>query len=477
MNRSPAGKRATVDAAVAAAANPFKPNLRFSGLCNADGISIAAISRESLARVSEVYVGCCDAATFICAYGGATMGMHASTISVQPHPGGLIRHAEPILATPTLLAKVRGIGCLDWACLEILQHGSNPIDRNKGKIAVVQRCISRTPVTHSAVTQTHTCAARHVQEVNIHVTTTQLMCKAPNGTWCTHATADLLVYTNIHHSPAHQQSAGGTHTHARSARLLHLSRGCTAQMSKATVQQRYFAISKRILITSSALLADPTGTSCCRLAELTGDTALDNAALLRGADSLCQPPAPAVSQQTSAADEPEDSLDPALAMDSLFANIDQITAAEAAAKARAATMTPATTAPAEAPGTSAAAGAYLAPADSKRPFNAGRGSSSAMRGSSSARGGIHSNRQAAAAEAAAGAGKGHKQHGGRASSSSRQAAAAAATPAAANPDREATAGEAAVHQHRGRARNRSEREAEAAAQAPADGNGAVSGEE
>ncbi|KAF6251473.1 hypothetical protein COO60DRAFT_1704788 [Scenedesmus sp. NREL 46B-D3] len=291
MNRSPAGKRATVDAAVAAAANPFKPNLRFSGLFDADGISIAAISRESLARVSEVYVGCCDAATYTCAYGGATMGMHASVISIQPHPGGLIRYAEPILATPTLLAK----------------------------------------------------------------------------------------------------------------------------MSKATVQQRYFAISKRILITSSALLADPTGKSCCRLAELTGDTALDNAALLRGADSLCQPPAPAESQQTSAADEPEDSLDPALAMDSLFPNIDQITAAEAAAKARAATTTPATTAPAESPGTSAAAGAHLAPADSKRPFDAGRGSSSAMRGRSSARGGIHSNRQAPAGEAAAGAAKGHKQHGGRAS--------------------------------------------------------------
>ncbi|KAF6261518.1 hypothetical protein COO60DRAFT_1501769, partial [Scenedesmus sp. NREL 46B-D3] len=268
MNRSPAGKRATVDAAVAAAANPFKPNLRFSDLFNADGISIAAISRESLARVSEVYVGCCDAATYICAYGGATMGMRASMISVQPHPGGFICHAEPILATPTLLAKVRGIG-----------RGSS-----------------------------------------------------------------------------------------KSARSNH----------------------------------DAGNNSPCRSA-----------------------------------------------------------------------------------GTSAAAGAYLAPADSKRPFNAGRGSSSAMRGRSSARGGIHSNRQAAAAEAAAGAGKGHKQHGGRASSSSRQAAAAAATPAAANPDREATAGEAAVHQHRGRARNRSEREAEAAAQnergsgmmvddkAPADGNGAV----
>ncbi|KAF6266101.1 hypothetical protein COO60DRAFT_1697459 [Scenedesmus sp. NREL 46B-D3] len=51
VNRSPAGKRATVDAAVAAAADPFKPNLRFSGLFIADGISIAAISRESLARV------------------------------------------------------------------------------------------------------------------------------------------------------------------------------------------------------------------------------------------------------------------------------------------------------------------------------------------------------------------------------------------------------------------------------------------
>ncbi|KAF6263911.1 hypothetical protein COO60DRAFT_1487922 [Scenedesmus sp. NREL 46B-D3] len=474
MNRSPAGKRATVDAAVAAAANPCKPNLCFSGLYNADGISIAAISRERLARVSEVYVGCCDAATYTCAYGGATMGMHASVLSIQPHPGGLIRYAEPILSTPILLAKVRGIGCLDWVCLEILRHGSNPIERNKGKL---QQCKDASAA---------------------HLSCTLLLLRR---THVLHGTSRRSLFTSLLlNQCARHQVAPGTpmpqpicsSTHTSFARTPAVCRrnphSCAPRPPAPPVPRSHYAdvqghspaellCNKQAHPHHQQRTAGRPHRQELLQAGRTDRGHRTGQALLRGADSLCKPPAPAESQQTSAAYEPEDSLNPALAMDSMFANIDQITAAEAAAKARAATTTPATTAPAEPPGTSATTGTYLAPADSKPPFNAGRGSSSAMRGRGSARGGIHSNRQAPAAEAASGAGKGNKQHGGRASSSSRQPAAAAATPAAANQDSEATAGEAAVHQHRGRARSRSEREAEAAAQAPTDGNGAVGGEE
>lgn len=195
------------------------------------------------------------------------------------------------------------------------------------------------------------------------------------------------------------------------------------------MKQRFFEYAKRILITSSPVIADPERKGGHPLAVLTGNAALDAAAMLRGAQSLCKPVLP----EPAAAEEPED-FSPALTMDDLFSNIDQIAAAEAAAMASAAaaappvTKTPATSASAAAAGACAPASSYLTAATTDRHASGSRGG--AARGGGRARGGARGSRQA---------------------------------PAPAT-DGTAMTAEAAAHQSSGRARDRALRESEAAAQ-------------